>query len=241
MTIDDIIRYLHIGAGTIALAAFWTAATLRKGSRSHRGVGRTFMIAIIAVCVTGIPIALAAFRGGQPVTGTFLLYLVLITATPCWLAWRAVRDKHHVKRFAGPMYQVLAWLYIIAGGGTLVLGIRYSQPIIAGVACVGLIAGPLMLRFAWNPPTGKQWWLARHYGSILAVGIATHIAFFNIGLSRLLPPEQGVAAQRLSWFLPFVLAFVARQLLQRKYSPQPKLSTANVPIDRAQTIGDHVS
>ena len=152
MTTYDVIRYLHIFAGTIALATFWTAATLRKGSDRHRSVGRTFMVTISVLSVTGVLIALATLRNGQLVTGTFLLYLVLITATPCWLAWRAIRDKADVRRFAGPLYQTLAWLYIVAGAVTLWLGVRHSQVIVAAVACVGIIAGPLMLRFAWNPP-----------------------------------------------------------------------------------------
>jgi hypothetical protein len=220
MTLYDTIRYAHILAGTIALATFWTAATLRKGSGAHRGVGLTFMVTMLVLSATGVVIALAAFRRGQPVTGAFLLYVVLITATPCWLAWRAIRDKRDVKRFAGPAYQSLAWVNIVAGGITLYLGIRYSQVIIAAVSSVGLIAGALMLRFAWRLPTDRQWWLARHYGSILGAGVATHVAFLNIGLSRLLPPELGSTAQRLSWFLPFALALIARFWLQRKYSPR---------------------
>jgi hypothetical protein len=221
MTLYDAVRDVHILAGTIALATFWTAATLRKGSGAHRGVGITFMSAMLVLSATGVLIALAVFRRGQPVAGAFLLYVVLITVTPCWLAWRAVRDKRDVKRFAGPVYQSFAWANIVAGGTVLFLGIRYEQVIIAAVSSVGLIAGPLMLRFAWRPPTDRQWWLARHYGSILGAGVATHVAFLNIGLTRMLPPELGTTAQRLSWFVPFALALLARLWLNRKYSPRP--------------------
>jgi hypothetical protein len=140
--------------------------------------------------------------------------------TPCWIARRAIRDKHDVKRFAGPVYQTLAWANIVAGGAALYLGIHYEQFIIAAVSSVGLIAGPLMLRFAWRPRTERQWWLARHYGSILGAGVATHVAFLNIGLARMLPPELSSTAQRLSWLVPFVLALIARLWLERKYSPR---------------------
>src|SRR6185503_8501647 len=102
MTAYNAILFTHIFAGTIALAAFWTAATLRKGSGAHRLVGRTFLIAMTAVAITGVGIAVAAFSRGKPVFGTFLIYLVLITSAACWLAWRAVRDKHDFKRFTGP-------------------------------------------------------------------------------------------------------------------------------------------
>jgi hypothetical protein len=240
MTLYDAILYVHILAGTIALATFWTAATLRKGSGAHRGVGSTFMITMLVLSATGILIALAAFRRGQPVMGSFLLYVVLITVTPCWLAWRAVRDKRDVKRFAGPVYQSLAWLNIAAGGAVLFLGIRHEQVIIAAVSIVGLIAGPVMLRFAWHPPTERQWWLARHYGSILGAGVATHVAFLNIGLSRLLPPELGSTAQRLSWFVPFAVALIARFWLQRKYSPRREAAAGALRADRP-AIDPHLS
>ena len=78
MTLLDSVRYAHILGGTIALATFWTAATLRKGSSAHIGVGRSYLIAMCAVMVSAIPLSIAAFRAGTPVLGTFLLYLVVI-------------------------------------------------------------------------------------------------------------------------------------------------------------------
>ena len=118
MTLYRAIVLAHILAGTISLAAFWTAATLRKGSVGHRTVGRTFMIAMIGVAVTGVGIAIAAFGRGKPIFGTFLVYLVLITSSACWLAWRAVRDKHDFKRFTGPVFHGLAWTLIVIGTRT---------------------------------------------------------------------------------------------------------------------------
>src|SRR5262245_41366582 len=104
MTLYDAIRDIHIIAGTIALATFWTAATLRKGSAGHRIVGRTYLISMAVIAVTGVYIALAAFERGRPVFGAFLMYLVVIVATPTWLGWRAVRDKRDVKRYTGAIF-----------------------------------------------------------------------------------------------------------------------------------------
>ena len=216
MTLYDAIRYLHIGAGTIALATFWTAATLRKGSDAHRVVGRTFMIMIAVLSATGVVIALNAFRTGQTVKAAFLLYLVLITVTACWLAWRAVRDKRDFKKFTGPVYRSLAWTNIAAGAGMLYLGVQYRQIVIAALSSVGFLAGRAMLRFASKEPTEKQWWLARHYNGILGTGVATHVAFLNLGLSHLF--DLGGMGQKLSWALPFVVALLARVWLERKYS-----------------------
>jgi hypothetical protein len=217
MTAYDVVRYAHISAGTVALACFWTAASLRKGGEGHRIVGRTFLIAIAGLCLTGIGIAIAAFERQQPVRGTFFAYLVLITATPSWIAWRAIRDKKDVKRFAGPLYHALGWANVVAGATVLALGIRYQQLVLSVVSVLGLIAGSAMLRFARSLPTGRTWWLARHYGAMVAVGIATHVAFLNLGLSHVVPAEWGTAVMRASWFAPITLALVARVWLDRKY------------------------
>jgi hypothetical protein len=46
------------------------------------------------------------------------------------------------------------------------------------------------------------------------------VAFLNLGLARLLPPDLGTTAQRLSWIVPFVVAGIARVYLDRKYGPK---------------------
>lgn len=225
MSLYNLNLYVHILAGTAALASFWTAAALRKGSGRHRSVGSVFLISMLAVAITGVGIGLAALGRGQTVFGSFLMYLVLIVITPCFLGWRAVRDKNDVKRYTGVAYHALAWGNLIAGGIMLVQGIRYEQLIIAAVSGVGLATGPLMLRFAWRPPTDRQWWLSRHFTFMLGAGLGAHVAFLNIGFSRMLPPELGPIAQRLSWFVPFVAFLIARWWLSRKYGPRPAAGT----------------
>lgn len=229
MTTFEFVRNVHIVAGVIALATFWTAASLRKGSPAHLNVGRTFMIAMTVIALTGVPLALSAFARGAPILGTVLLYIVVITVTPTWLAWRAVRDQRDFSRFVGPTYRALAWLNVAAGLVVLGFGLWIQNALLMLIAPIGLLGGFFMLRFAHQVPTGKRWWLVRHYGAIIGAGIATHVAFLNIGFARLLPPELGSTAQKLSWIVPFAVAFLARWYLDRKYAPKH----ATVPAQQA--------
>ncbi len=49
---------LHIIAGFIGLAAFWTPAIAKKGGTLHRRAGRIFYFATCGVAGTGVVIAL---------------------------------------------------------------------------------------------------------------------------------------------------------------------------------------
>ncbi len=210
-------RYLHIIAGAMALVTFWTATLLRKGSPRHVAVGRVYLQAMIAVMVSAIPLSVAAFIRGQHVTGLFLLYLILITGTACWTAWRAIRDKNDIARFVSPAFRGLAWLNLAAAAAVFALGAHYQNPVLMGLALVGLINGPAMLSFAKREPNNRRWWLAQHYSGMIGGGVATHIAFLSLGLTRLLPPEHRNTTQLVAWFAPLLLAVVARVWLDRKY------------------------
>ncbi len=213
----EIARLGHIAAGMIALVTFWTAAVMRKGTARHRAIGRVYMSAMIGIMVSALPLAAAAFQAGAPVKGGFLLYLVLITGTGCLLAWRAIRMRQSVAAYTGGLYRPVAWLNVVAGAGILVLGIRYDAPLLYGMAIVGLVGGPAMLRFASRPPTDRGWWLARHYGGIIGCGVATHIAFLNIGLQRVVPGDFSAAAQYVAWFGPLLAAVIAGRWLDDRY------------------------
>jgi len=64
--------------------------------------------------------------------------------------------------------------------------------------------------------------------------VATHIAFLQIGLMRLIPDLGGALTQNLAWFGPLAAAFLAGWWLDRRYmqpgavpagaqeSPQPR-------------------
>jgi hypothetical protein len=217
----DILVLAHGAAGLVALVAFWTAVVLRKGTATHRRVGGTYLLAMTLVLATTPFLAGLQFARGNVVGGTFLAYLIVITGTAMWTAWRAVRDRTRPEHFYGRAFRAIAWTNLASGAVALALGVQGAAPVLMGMSLIGLVTGGQMLRAARRPAGDRHWWLKRHYGGILGCGIATHVAFLNIGLQRLLPAELAVPAQYVGWFGPVAVALVAWAWLQRKYGRGP--------------------
>jgi hypothetical protein len=211
------ILIVHVAFGTLALIAFWITASLRKGTRTHRQVGTTYLLAMLTVMLSAIPLAGAAFVGGHTLQGVFLSYLVVITATPLWVGRRAVQRRHSAQEFADRPYRALGAINVACAMVVLGLGITTGRPLLDGLSAVGLFVGIRILRFSAKGATARQWWLKQHYLSMGGSGIATHIAFLNIGLPRILPAQMIGSALYLAWFGPIVVAAVAAWWVNRRY------------------------
>lgn len=63
-TLHEIMRWTHIGVGTMAFASLWTAGFTRKGGRAHRAAGVVYVWTMTIVLLTAFGLtALAASRG----------------------------------------------------------------------------------------------------------------------------------------------------------------------------------
>ena len=222
----------HASIGVVALASFWSAAFLRKGSPRHRRAGQVFLLAMVGIIVTGLPMAAYQWSQGRAVVAAFLAYLLVITATGVWSAWRAIRDKHDVARYTGRVYVGFAVLSLLTGIGVLALGARVGSPLLMGFSVIGLFIGLDMVnkrrhrdRLAARP----RWWLIEHYSAMLGNGIATHVAFLGIGLPRLLPSVDGTVLHYCAWFGPLVVAVIAKVMLDRRWKAKPE-AMASAPV-----------
>ena len=210
--------YVHLAAGTLALMTYWSAALARKGSPLHIAVGRTYLSAMVVVLFTSAGLAAAFIVDGRLAIGTFLAYLVVITATACWLAWRAIRSKRSPGIYFGTGFQRLGWLNLGAGLLTLGIGVKLGISLLMIFSWVGILGGAGMIRQAHRPPsTNQRWWLREHYFNVLGTGVATHVAFFGLGLNRVLAPLGVQPPQLLVWTLPLLVAFIAAVWLDRRY------------------------
>lgn len=221
MTTYEIIARMHAIVGVVALASFWTAGLARKGSPIHVQGGRVFLLAMVGLLTLAIPMCVQRIAAGQS-SGWFLAYLLLITATASWSAWRSIRLKRDFGRYTGVAFQFVATLNIAAGAGMLAFGLARGSAIFIGFATIGVIGGLRMLHLRRRGPKDARWWMREHLGGMTGNAIATHIAFFSIGLPKLLPMLSGPVLSQLAWFGPVVLAFAAQYWATRKYVGVPK-------------------
>jgi hypothetical protein len=213
--------WLHVCAGTVALLTYWLAAAMKKGSQRHRRVGRVYLVSMLAICATALPMALTFLLRGRAGTATFLGYLVVLTATSLWLGWRAIRRKHAQDGFRDRRYLAVALLNLACAASVMAVGLNLGQPLLTGFSLVGLLTGTQMLWRRARPLQARNWWLQEHYGAMLACGAATHVAFLGIGINRLLQMAGSAAPpmlQLLAWFLPVLVAVVAGMLLDRRHA-----------------------
>jgi hypothetical protein len=229
MSIYSILAVAHIALGVAALLTFWTAGMAKKGSPLHRAAGQLYLGSMAGLLLAAVPMAITIFSVRGVVTGSFLLYLVLITTTSVWLAWRAIRDKRDWRRYTGPVYRGLMWANLLGGIGIALVGLLLAQQmqlVIVAFSGIGVAGFVGMWRFARQPPAEPRWWLREHLSAMLGNGVATHIAFLAIGLPRLVPALANPVWVNIAWLAPIGVSLVAGVLLRRKFLPPRPAATA---------------
>lgn len=232
MDLYDTLVFVHIGAGALALVTFWAAAAARKGGALHRRLGQAYLLVMLAVLVTAMAMSAAFVQHGLHGIAIFLVYLVVITGAACWRAWRAVRDKRDRAAFYGRGFVVLASLKLLSGLATLVAGIALGDALLMVFCWIGIVSGLLDFRDLRQPVRANdaRWWMREHVRANLGNGVATHIAFFSIGLDRMLAPLGIEVPQLFPWLAPVVVAVAAGIWLDRKYKfGKPDAPTGAAP------------
>lgn len=220
MTIESALSVFatpHIIAGAVALLFFWLAAISRKGSLFHRRCGQIYLIAMLIVILSAVPLSALLFLRGQLFAGLFMAYLVVLVSLTCRNSWRAVTFKRDFSRYAGAELKMLATATGLAGLLVVGAGLKFTFPILIGFGAVGIILAWSSFRLVRNGPADGRWWLREHFGAMIGNGVATHIAFLQIGLQRALPALDLGMLQNLAWFGPLAVAAIAGSWLSRRY------------------------
>ena len=242
MSVYSILAFVHIALGVAALATFWIAGFAKKGSPVHRAAGKIYLGAMSGLLLAAVPMTFYVWSARGPVTGGFLAYLLVITSTSVWSAWRAIRDKRDWARYTGPVYRALMWLNLASAIGVALLGIFLAQRmqlVIVSFSAIGLIGFVQMRRFARKAPEDPRWWLNEHLSAMIGNGVATHIAFLAIGLPRLVPELANGTWVNIAWIAPLGVAVLAGQWLRRKYLPKRVPRAPHMPDTHAQMAHRH--
>jgi uncharacterized membrane protein len=217
---------LHIAAGSLALLSFWCAGMMRKGTPLHRRIGQIYLLAMLLVIVSGVPLVLGLLARDKFVSASFLGYLLILTSNTCSNAWRAIRDRRDYRRYYGSIFWLLSGLSAAAGLGMIALGFTRGAPLLWIFGSIGVIS--LLGAFAARrrAPHTPNWWLREHYGAMIGNGVATHIAFFAIGLRNAFPAVDPAIQQSLAWFGPLLASVIAGVWLNRKYGRTRRVPAA---------------
>jgi hypothetical protein len=129
-----------------------------------------------------------------------------------------VRDRRNRAAYFGPTYWLLAAAVALSGLGILLLGLRIGQALFVVFGAVGVLGGLEAVRSWRRAPRDPAWWQREHYGAMIGNGIATHIAFFGVGLRNAFPALDPMLTQNLAWFVPLAAGAVAIVLLDRRHA-----------------------
>ena len=223
----------HALVGTVALVTFWTAGWAKKGSPLHKRAGKIYMIAMIAIVLTALPLILSQALQGQWVGATFLAYLVILVSHACRSAWLAIRYKRDFARYTGTGSRISAGLLSLSGIVVVIIGVQFGAWLLIMFGLIGPVTGWGALQLIRKGPSSPKWWLKEHYGAMIGNGVATHIAFLQIGLMRLVPELGFSAVQHLAWFGPLTAGILAGFWLNRRYMArrQPVTPSASLVSD----------
>ena len=224
---------LHVVAGIVGLAAFWTPAVAKKGGTLHVRAGRIFFWMTCAIAVTGLAMAaallidpLAIRLQGRTVTPEraaaiateirltvpFLIFLVLITFGPVYHGVRVLETRQHPERLRTPFHTFVNITSIAAAAAMIGLALWFKQPVFAALSPIGFLIGLGQLGYARRSPASPMAWWYEHMGAMLGGGIAFHTAFLVLGAARLLPIHLTGAAAVIPWVLPSIVGIPATRI-----------------------------
>jgi hypothetical protein len=205
----------HVLAGALALALFWRTILTAKGSSAHRRWGRLYLMMLLPLLASVVPIALG--EGNDPARLAQLAYLALVVATAGWTAWRAMRDRGSPERYRGRVFRGLAVAMAAAGAALMVRAIMTADVLALGFSAIGVVYGGAMLGFLGRPPA-RDWWLSWHLNGVALLFAATHASFVGLLARNLAPELAGEAMHAMTQIGTIAFAYGFRQWLGMRYA-----------------------
>ncbi|MFK8032156.1 MAG: hypothetical protein AB8G18_18140 [Gammaproteobacteria bacterium] len=211
---DQLVR-AHIATGAVGLICMWIPVVGRKGGARHKRWGKVFaysmmitgFIAIgISLCTLFYPLETHAFSDdAELVRGLFgwmMLYLATMTIMLAWYGLLCIRNKRQHTENRTAVNFLLQFLTFMAAANCAWHGFTLNQPLMMGIAVVGIAASILNTRFILTESPPHNEWLIQHTRGLVGAGISVYTAFLAFGAVNLLP---AYAFSPFVWATPTVL------------------------------------
>ncbi len=220
-TTVEVLLFIHVVAGIVALLSAFVAASNKKGAKRHRLVGQVFFGAMFIVGVTAIPVT---FVNPNP----FLFFIALFSFYMAYAGWRRGKARYQ------PRAEDLVAAVLMVVTGVVMIGYGLYMAITQSGLGFALIAfGALGLSFGirdWSdirrtPSHSHK--VQIHVSRMLGGTIATITAVLVQQVSPLIDSELGKVVLWLAPTIvisPFIALWIARIQITGKYRllPTPK-------------------
>jgi len=175
----EMLLFVHIAGGSVALICALIAVSSKKGSNFHRKVGRIYALGMAAIGVTAIPMAIISEK-------MFLFLIALFSSYLVFAGWRFA-----VNRSGRP--SKLDWIAVfimLLTGLTMAVGayVIYAEGsdmwvTLSIFTVAALVLGLVDLKSHISRRTIGNKRIARHLTNMLAGTIATVTATFVVNVS----------------------------------------------------------
>ena len=224
---------VHIVFGSLALAGWWGAFLQAKGSPRHKRFGRLFLILLGVVLVTVGGIFFLSSRLFAAPELIQFSYLVLCVVTVGGTAFAAIRLRHDIERFRGPLFRGFGFAAFVMGGVVLAAGIASGNPMPVIFSVIGLLFGGAMIRFAFlKGAVHPNWWLGWHLNGMCFLFNAVHGTMLAVIWRALVNPEAGVGLSMLTQLGTMAIALALRLYFGSRYDAPLLFGQATVEVTR---------
>ena len=211
-----VVRWVHIVAGVVSLAAAWIPLVARKGGVVHRRAGWVYSIAMWTG-TAGAWILCAERLVDDDATNdamaTFLAFVGLLTANGAATGIRVLRSKGREQRGRSVIDVASSCLFLGAALALGAWGIARRSGLDIAFALLGIFLSARQLGYWLAASRTKADWWTMHLGNMLAACIGTVTAFLVVNV-----PRFGLEAYAtLLWLAPGVIGGFAIAALSRYY------------------------
>ncbi len=220
MDLFELGRLLHSAIGTIALAAFWTAALASKGGRIHQKAGTVYLVSLIGVMSMSTLMVAGQALAGDIGTAVFFVFLISMVGTASWLTSFSFQYRRNPDRLLGPVYHGLASWLVISGLALFGLGSSRGRPLMMFLALLGLGFGANMWRLSMQPGRDGRWWVSHHMNGAMLNFVATHDSFTALGIGSVVPELRQPVPRMIIAVGVTAIALTLRIRLARRRRPR---------------------